>query len=134
MVAKVKIPDIPRFQRKMRDFPDDVEKNFPREMEDVLRKAADIAKGLAPRKTGRLVRSIGYGEDSDGPALVSNHDIAPYNWITERGGSHPVYGNEPMIPVTARPFLQPAAAKVKNDLGRACSRSVQKAGREAGFR
>jgi hypothetical protein len=134
MVAKTHIPDLDNFFRKMRDFPDDVEDSFPDQMAEPLRKGVDAARGLAPRLTGRLIRSIESTVDGNVPMIGADSTVAPHARIIESGGSHPVWGNDPLIPVKARPFLEPAVEQMLDDVMDAAGDAVMKAGREAGFR
>lgn len=129
--TRIEIPQLSKFQRQLNDFGRDVEEALPEKYESPIRKTVTYAQGKAPRLSGKLANSIQQDVDKDGPFIYVD---APHAAITERGGTHPVYGQPVYVDQPARPFLGPAVDRYKRDLFEANVRAVKEASKKAGFR
>lgn len=129
--VKAEIPGLSKFLSNLAGMARDVEIAFPVAFARPLSSAVREAQLKAPFATGRLSNSIQGRVDADGPYIESDVE---YALITEKGGSHPAWGHDPMIEVSARPFLWPAVEETADERMRANKEAVLLAARKAGFR
>jgi hypothetical protein len=90
------------------------------------------AKRRAPRKSGRLARSIKPSTAvRTGAAMKSS---LPYSALNEYGGRHRVFGRDEWVAQKPRPYMRPAAILKRNEFYREANEAVNEAARKAGFR
>jgi hypothetical protein len=127
------IPELRKFMRDLKKVSPALAKELRKSFRGSAKKVSDQARRNAPRKTGKLARSITPRVSSAGVAAVVAK--APHARITEFGGRHPVFGNkEKWVEHQAHPYLFSAAEQHRGEFLRQADLAVKKAAREAGFR
>lgn len=135
MAGKGISADIPRLKTFMRDLKKidpALAKATNRRFRDAAGKVASDASRRAPKKSGRLARSIRPKVTArEGAAVAAS---APYAAVHEYGGRHRVFGRGRWVTQRPQPYLRPAVAANKNEFFRAADDAVREAAREAGFK
>lgn len=126
------IPELRRFMRNLRKIEPEVAKATNRRFRAAAGKVANDAAGRAPKRSGRLARSIKPSVSTRTGAAVRSP--LPYAAIHEYGGRHRVHGKNVWVHQPARPYMNPAAIAGRGEFYREANEAVLDAARKAGFR
>lgn len=128
----VQVTGIQELRAAMKRISPEARKAFDRRLREVARQVRDDARQRAPRLSGELASSIGYGVQTRRGVFV--RATARHAGLFEFGGRHPVFGNRDVwVDQPARPFLRPAVEAHRDAAVQAVEEALFDAIKEAGF-
>lgn len=126
------MPELRSVLKDIRGISPDLAKALRRNLRAEAKKVSDDARRRAPKKSGKLARSISPRVSSNGQSSIVSK--SKYSKIHEFGGRHPVYGNfDKWVAQEARPYMLPAVKEGKEDFFKAADAALKEAAKKARF-